>query len=81
VEPGEIRVAVGGASDRLVLHGSFTLSGTERPAGADRILDTPVLISDPLSESVREPSASEVRASEAPASEPPASEPLVSAPQ
>jgi beta-xylosidase len=50
VEPGEIRVAVGGASDRLVLHGSFTLCGAERPAGADRILDTPVLISDPGSE-------------------------------
>ena len=47
VEPGEIRVGVGGASDRLVLHGSFTLCGAERPAGADRILDTPVLISDP----------------------------------
>jgi beta-xylosidase len=76
VEPGEIRVAVGGASDHLVLHGSFTLCGAARPAGADRILDTPVLISDPLSESVREPPASEP-----PASEPPASEPLVSAPQ
>jgi beta-xylosidase len=45
VEPGEIRVAVGGASDRLVLHGSFTLHGTERPAGADRVLDTPAVIS------------------------------------
>ena len=33
VEPGEIRVAVGGASDRLVLHGSFMLCGAERPAG------------------------------------------------
>ena len=47
VEPGEIRVAVGGASDRLVLHGSFTLCGAERPAGADRVLDTPVAISEP----------------------------------
>jgi beta-xylosidase len=47
VEPGEIRVAVGGASDRLVLHGSFTLSGAERPAGADRVLDTPVTIGAP----------------------------------
>ncbi len=46
VEPGEIRVAVGGASDRLVLHGSFTPRGAERRAGADRVLDTPVLISD-----------------------------------
>jgi beta-xylosidase len=46
VEPGLIRVAVGGASDRPVLHGSFTLRGAERPAGPDRILDTPVLISE-----------------------------------
>jgi beta-xylosidase len=46
VEPGEIRVAVGGASDRLVLHGSFTLCGAERPAGPDRVLDTPVVIGD-----------------------------------
>jgi beta-xylosidase len=47
VEPGEIRVAVGGASDRLELHGSFTLSGPERPAGANRILDTPAVVGDP----------------------------------
>jgi hypothetical protein len=47
VEPGEIRVAVGGASDRLVLHGSFTLCGAERPAGAGRVLDTPVAIGAP----------------------------------
>ncbi len=47
VEPGEIQVAVGGASDRLVLHGSFTLCGAERPAGADRVLDTPVAIGEP----------------------------------
>ena len=47
VEPGEIQVAVGGASDRLVLHGSFTLCGAERPAGANRVLDTPVVIDAP----------------------------------
>jgi beta-xylosidase len=47
VEPGEIRVAVGGAADRLVLHGSFTLCGAERPVGPDRVLDTPVVIGDP----------------------------------
>ncbi|HLN70909.1 MAG TPA: glycoside hydrolase family 3 N-terminal domain-containing protein [Streptosporangiaceae bacterium] len=47
VEPGEIRVAIGGASDRLVLHGSFTLGGAERPAGPDRVLDTPVVIGTP----------------------------------
>jgi beta-xylosidase len=47
VEPGEIRVAVGGASDRPALHGSFTLCGAERPAGPDRVLDTPAVIGDP----------------------------------
>ena len=46
VEPGEIGVAVGGASDNLPLRGSFTLTGAERPAGADRVLDTPVVIRD-----------------------------------
>jgi beta-xylosidase len=44
VEPGEIEVAIGGASDQLKLRGSFTLRGPERPAGADRVLDTPVVI-------------------------------------
>ncbi len=44
VEPGEIRVAIGGACDRLPLQGSLTLAGPERPAGADRVLDTPVVI-------------------------------------
>jgi beta-xylosidase len=42
VEPGEIRVAVGGASDQLPLQGSFILRGPERIVGADRVLDTPV---------------------------------------
>jgi len=46
VEPGEIGVAIGGASDRLVLHGSFTLCGAERPAGTDRVLETPVAIGE-----------------------------------
>jgi beta-xylosidase len=46
VEPGEIQVAIGGASDRPELRGSFTLRGPERPAGPDRVLDTPVLIRD-----------------------------------
>ena len=44
--PGEIRVAIGGASDRLPLQGSFTLAGAERTASAGRVLDTPVLVSD-----------------------------------
>ena len=44
VEPGEIRVAVGGASDQLPLQGSFTLRGPERAAGPGRVLDTPAEI-------------------------------------
>jgi hypothetical protein len=47
VEPGEIAVAIGGASDSLPLHGSFTLTGPERHVGADRILDTPAVIGSP----------------------------------
>jgi beta-xylosidase len=47
VEPGEIRVGVGGASDRLPLRGSFTLTGPGWVAGPDRVLDTPVLVTDP----------------------------------
>ena len=46
VEPGEIRVAIGGASDQLPLQGSFTLRGPECAVGTGRVLDTPVLISD-----------------------------------
>jgi beta-xylosidase len=46
VEPGEIQVALGAASDRLDLHGSFTLCGSERQAGTDRVLDTPTIIGD-----------------------------------
>ena len=41
VEPGEIRVAVGGASDQLPLQGSFLLCGPERAVGPGRVLDTP----------------------------------------
>ena len=44
VEPGEISVAVGGASDDLPLSGSFTLTGPVRPVGADRVLTTPVSV-------------------------------------
>jgi len=46
VEPGEIRVAVGGGSDSLPLAGVFTLTGPVRAAGADRVLDTPVSVHD-----------------------------------
>jgi hypothetical protein len=45
VEPGEIGVAIGGASDRLPLRGSFVLTGPERAVGAERVLDTPAEIS------------------------------------
>ena len=41
VEPGEIGVAVGGASDQLPLQGSFTLCGPVRTVGPGRVLDTP----------------------------------------
>jgi beta-xylosidase len=44
VEPGEIRVAIGGASDQLPLQGTFLLTGPERVVGADRVLDTPVAV-------------------------------------
>jgi hypothetical protein len=44
VEPGEIRVAIGGASDQLPLQGAFLLTGPERVVGADRVLDTPVVV-------------------------------------
>ena len=46
VEPGEITVAVGGASDNLPLTCSFTLCGPSRAVRADRILDTPVTVHD-----------------------------------
>jgi beta-xylosidase len=46
VEPGEIRIAVGGGSDNLPLAGQFTLTGPVRAVGADRILDTPVSVHD-----------------------------------
>jgi beta-xylosidase len=44
VAPGEFRVGVGGSSGSLVLNGGFTLTGPERIAGADRVLDTPVTV-------------------------------------
>jgi len=44
VEPGEIVVAIGGASDSLPVSGSFTLTGPVRVTGAERVLDTPVSV-------------------------------------
>jgi hypothetical protein len=49
VEPGEIRVAVGGASDQLPLQGSFMLCGPERAVGPGRVLDTPAEVSGLIS--------------------------------
>jgi hypothetical protein len=46
VEPGEIGVGIGGASDSLPLAGSFTLTGPVRVVGRDRVLDTPVAVHD-----------------------------------
>lgn len=40
IEPGEICVGIGGASDNLPLTGSFSLHGPERTVGADRVLHT-----------------------------------------
>jgi len=40
VEPGEIGIGIGGASDRLPLRGSLTLHGPVRAVGPDRVLVT-----------------------------------------
>jgi beta-xylosidase len=42
VEPGEIGIGIGGASDRLALRGSVTLHGLVRAVGPDRVLVTEV---------------------------------------
>jgi beta-xylosidase len=44
VEPGDIEVALGGASDSLPLPDAFTLTGPLRTVGTDRVLDTPVSV-------------------------------------
>jgi beta-xylosidase len=44
VEPGEIGVMVGGASDQLPLTGAFVMRGPERVVGPARVLDTPAEI-------------------------------------
>jgi len=46
VEPGQIGVGVGGASDHLPLRGSFTLHGPVRAVGPDRVLVTEVTQAD-----------------------------------
>jgi hypothetical protein len=40
VEPGEICIGIGGASDNLPLTGSFMLHGPGRTVGANRVLHT-----------------------------------------
>ena len=50
VEPGEIWVAVGGASDQLPLQGSFVLCGPVRAVGPGRVLDTPAEVLPPIIE-------------------------------
>jgi len=44
VEPGEIGIGIGGASDRLPLRGSLTLHGPVRAVGPDRVLVTESLL-------------------------------------
>jgi beta-xylosidase len=46
VEPGEIGVAVGAASDNLPLAASFLLTGAVRVVDSGRVLDTPVSVHD-----------------------------------
>jgi beta-xylosidase len=46
VEPGEIVIGIGGASDDLPLHGSVTLHGPVRAVGPDRVLVTEVTIGE-----------------------------------
>jgi beta-xylosidase len=46
VEAGLIEVAIGSSSADLRLHGRIELCGPERAAGADRVLTTPVTVTD-----------------------------------
>ncbi len=46
VEPGDIQVAIGGASDSLPLAATFTLTGPLRAVGCHRVLDTPASVHD-----------------------------------
>jgi hypothetical protein len=46
VEPGDVIVSVGGASDSLPLTATVTLTGPLRVLGADRVLDTPATVDD-----------------------------------
>jgi beta-xylosidase len=44
VEPGEIGIGIGGASDQLPLRGTLTLTGPVRAVGPDRVLVTDTLL-------------------------------------
>jgi beta-xylosidase len=44
VEPGDIQVSIGGASDCLPLTATFTLTGPLRTLGRHRVLDTPASV-------------------------------------
>jgi beta-xylosidase len=47
VEPGRIDVLIGASSADIRLTGTLTLHGPERVVGADRVLSTPVIVSEP----------------------------------
>jgi beta-xylosidase len=47
VEPGRIDVLIGSSAADIRLTGTLTMHGPERVAGPDRVLSTPVVVSDP----------------------------------
>jgi beta-xylosidase len=47
VEPGRIDALIGSSSADIRLTGTLTLRGPERAVGADRVLSTPVTVSEP----------------------------------
>ena len=46
VEPGVIELMAGPASDNLPARGSFKITGPPRVVGSDRVLTTPVNVSE-----------------------------------
>jgi beta-xylosidase len=47
VEPGRVDVLIGSSATDIRLTGTLTMYGPERVAGPDRVLSTPVVVSDP----------------------------------